>query len=203
MPKTSPVDFPHLKPFQVWFGLNLLPVAVQAAPTGKTRFVPEYGSYKTGLGLPHVVLKRTNGSFAMPATYKYGAKGTIFAFFQTSCKPCLVGLKELQQSITRLGAEGISITAVHIKELKNDAGNQVPMTSNEVEAWLSEQGIAFGDLLLDGAGALKSVGVISEQGTVTLPLTIAVNDQRFVAAIALEEGADYISGLLTRMKGRK
>ena len=195
-----------------WRGLTgILSIAVLlltvqtgvSAPTGKTRFVPEYGKYKLGGELPHVLLKQQDGSLTFTKRFAYGNGGTIFTFFQTSCKPCLAGLKELTTSADKLAQLGISVTAIHVKELSKESGGKKQLTAAEVGQWIAANGLSFGSVLYDENGALRDSGIISDKGSVTLPITVAVNGKRVVSAISMEEGADYVSGMVSRIQTKK
>ena len=173
----------------------LIPQLSVAEAVKSTRFIAEYGSFKVGGQTPHMVLKKANGMVTYTAAFEFGETGTIFAFFQRSCKPCLAGLKVLSAERARLKRAGVTVTAVHVKELAYD---QV-VSMDSILSWLGEEKLEFDHVLFDQGGSLANVGIISEKGTVTLPVTVAVRGDRVVATIAMEEGPDFVSGLLKKI----
>ena len=181
----------------LWAFFVLLPLIGHAKEIKQTNFVQHLGQFSVGDDLPRMILQDQDGNFAFNQNFTYGEKGTVFTFFQTTCAPCLVGLMELVKASKRFEISGVHIIAVHIREPNKGGGD---LSVKDVQGWLKTQKLSDLTTLYDPTGALMRVGLIAHDGTVTLPVTLALGPNRKVVALAREEGGDYISGLLERVR---
>ena len=179
----------------------VLPASGLAKLSGSTNFVETLGQYKVGKELPRMILQDSEGNFAFNGNFKYGKQGTVFTFFQTTCGPCLAGMTALTKAAKEFEEAGVNIIAVHVREPKGaGAGDLIP---KDVKAWIDSKNLKGFSVLYDPTGSLQNVGIINKDGQVTLPVTVVVGGVKTVVGLAREEGTDYVSGMLSRIKKAK
>ena len=115
-----------------------------------------------------------------------GAKGFVFQFFASYCKPCKSELIEIEKAKKKFQKRGITVVLVDLLEDRNT-----------VKSFLQKLGVESFRVVIDETGGIVDELALKGKDGLLLPLTIVVDPQGIVKGIFTGKGGkDYVEDLL-------
>jgi len=172
------------------FPVFVICITLSTAFAGKTAQPTSLGPISVGKALPFFsgldlkTRRAVNGAILLKDKQP---DRHLLVFFQTTCAPCLRGLKELAGNAKRLDDAKIKVTLIDVQE-----------EDDRVVPFLQRNGLDQFQVLTDlyGKSAGMPLGVTRQQddqvAVANLPTSILVDKTGKVLAIYREEGEDWI-----------